>query len=86
MSEALPLGQGLAFRLFGGRRRAHVPSDPKLVSFDALIADGSREPAAEIDPHRDLAALQYTGGTTGIPKSRSGKFRFMIKRLSIGGA
>lgn len=26
------------------------------------------EPAAEIDPKEDIAVLQYTGGTTGLPK------------------
>jgi long-chain acyl-CoA synthetase len=33
------------------------------------ILNGSIEiPEAEIDPHQDVAVLQYTGGTTGVPK------------------
>jgi long-chain acyl-CoA synthetase len=68
MADALPLGQRLIFRLLRAHRRARGPRDPMFVPFTTLIAGGSREPAAEIDPRRDLAVLQYTGGTTGIPK------------------
>ncbi|NLA05471.1 MAG: long-chain fatty acid--CoA ligase [Firmicutes bacterium] len=35
---------------------------------DFLQQDAPVPPAAEIDPENDLAALQYTGGTTGFPK------------------
>src|SRR3546814_8070489 len=42
--------------------------DPRITAFSALIAnDGSYVPA-EIDAEKDVALLQYTGGTTGRPK------------------
>jgi long-chain acyl-CoA synthetase len=43
--------------------------EPDLYYFREVIADSSPEiPEVELDPVEDLAALQYTGGTTGLPK------------------
>ncbi len=37
--------------------------------FLSIVADGNTEPASvEIDMREDIALLQYTGGTTGMPK------------------
>jgi len=49
--------------------QAGTPSeDERVVPFAQLIAnDGCPEPV-QIDPVADAAVLQYTGGTTGIPK------------------
>lgn len=40
------------------------------ISFLGLIqaVDEAEHPAVEIDPQEDIAVLQYTGGTTGVPK------------------
>ncbi len=35
---------------------------------DILIQTKPNPPTVEIDPKKDLACLQYTGGTTGLPK------------------
>ncbi len=68
MVAALPFPKDLGFRLFKWRERARIPPDGLYMPFDALIAnDGGCETAA-VDPGVDLAALQYTGGTTGTPK------------------
>lgn len=41
-----------------------------MFFFDDLMKEKSRPiPAVPIDPQEDLAALQYTGGTTGLPKA-----------------
>ena len=43
---------------------------PGTLSFRGLI-EGTTEtdlPATQIDPEQDVAVLQYTGGTTGVPK------------------
>jgi len=52
-----------------------TPVDPSAAKaadtfwFREVIADSEPEvPDMEIDPGVDLAALQYTGGTTGLPK------------------
>jgi acyl-CoA synthetase (AMP-forming)/AMP-acid ligase II len=36
--------------------------------FAALLASGHQPPAVRVDPHRDLATLPYSSGTTGLPK------------------
>ena len=40
----------------------------KLIFEDTLLANDGQYPRADIDPHEDIAVLQYTGGTTGRPK------------------
>ena len=68
MGAALPFPGNALFRLMKRREIAAIPSDARHVRFDKLIAnDGAFEPVS-IDPTRDVAALQYTGGTTGRPK------------------
>lgn len=43
--------------------------EPEVYSFQDLIKESPRKPSRpEINPKEDLAALQYTGGTTGLPK------------------
>ena len=43
--------------------------DPGHLSFgDFLSTDADPAPDVEIDPAEDVAALQYTGGTTGVSK------------------
>ncbi|MBM3808610.1 MAG: long-chain fatty acid--CoA ligase [Acidimicrobiia bacterium] len=40
------------------------------LRFQDLIAESTIDlPRVEIDPEEDLAVLQYTGGTTGVPKA-----------------
>ncbi len=42
---------------------------PGAIRFRSALAIGARAPFAEAQPgHRDIAVLQYTGGTTGISK------------------
>ena len=68
VAGALPATKSLFYRLF---RRAEVtarPDDARITAFSALIANDGAAPAAAIDPIRDVALIQYTGGTTGVPK------------------
>jgi long-chain acyl-CoA synthetase len=54
-------------RLFA--KKAELPSAPNIHSLQALLKSHPPEPpGVEIDPRADLAALPYTGGTTGNPK------------------
>jgi long-chain acyl-CoA synthetase len=67
----LPAAKSVLFRLFRSRELA-VPSrspvrDRILIEGEIVTEDAVFTPA-KIDPHADLAVLQYTGGTTGIPK------------------
>jgi long-chain acyl-CoA synthetase len=39
------------------------------VTFDEFLATATEgAPEADVDPHEDLASIQYTGGTTGVSK------------------
>ncbi len=68
MRGSLPLAKGALFALFRSRELAEIPNDPRHVRFSELIGErGAMQPVV-IDPQTDLAVLQYTGGTTGIPK------------------
>ncbi len=47
------------------------PAPESTLSFTQLLADAgdSNPPRVEINAREDIAVLQYTGGTTGIPKA-----------------
>jgi long-chain acyl-CoA synthetase len=74
--DYLPSGKRLALRLPFARIRekraalvAELPPDADVLKFDELLkAATAPPPPVAIDPERDLALLQYTGGTTGLPK------------------
>ncbi len=68
MLEVLPLRQRALFALLRRSEVAQVPNDERHVRFAALIAHAPIEAPTPIDPQRDIAVLQYTGGTTGEPK------------------
>ena len=68
MADALTFLKATLFRIAHWRERARVPKDNRHLFFDELIA---REPLGlvnEANPERDVAVIQYTGGTTGDPK------------------
>ncbi len=48
------------------RERRYFPGSLELV--EILRSYKSERPDVKIDLHRDLALIQYTGGTTGLPK------------------
>ncbi len=68
LAGVLPPVKGMMFSVFRRSEVAEIPKDSRHIGFDKLIAnDGAVEPA-DIDPAKDVAVLQYTGGTTGVPK------------------
>lgn len=40
----------------------------RITTFESLIARKDTPTPVTIDPHKDVAVQQYTGGTTGLPK------------------
>jgi long-chain acyl-CoA synthetase len=70
-ADLLPRFKGLLFRIFKRGDLAHTEGSrvaERCVDWDNLIDnDGQFEPAV-INPKEDIALLQYTGGTTGVPK------------------
>ncbi|MGI9434159.1 MAG: long-chain-fatty-acid--CoA ligase, partial [Geminicoccaceae bacterium] len=68
MGGLLPWRERTLFALLKRKEIADVIHDEHHITFKKLSAnDGKFEPAA-IDPGNDIAVLQYTGGTTGLPK------------------
>ncbi|WP_049792561.1 long-chain-fatty-acid--CoA ligase [Polymorphum gilvum] len=68
MADILPQPKKALFTLFKGKERAKVAEDAAHVRFAGLVARGGAPKAVTIDPDTDVAVLQYTGGTTGVPK------------------
>lgn len=68
VAGVLPPAKSLAYRLFKRSEAAARPDDPRVIAFSRLIANDGTLPPAPIDPERDVALIQYTGGTTGVPK------------------
>ncbi|MBB4265672.1 long-chain-fatty-acid--CoA ligase [Roseospira visakhapatnamensis] len=68
MSALLPGMKGLLFSVLKRSEMASIPDDLHHIPFARLIANDGAVRPVDIDPEEDLAALQYTGGTTGVPK------------------
>jgi long-chain acyl-CoA synthetase len=68
MAETLPFATGILYRLARRKDIAAIPADPRFVRFSRMIANNGKITPHKVDPERDVAVLQYTGGTTGIPK------------------
>lgn len=68
VAGALPPAKSLVYRLFRRKEVSAWPRDRRVTAFSALIANDGAFTPATIDPLRDVALLQYTGGTTGTPK------------------
>ncbi len=64
----LPASKRTLFRMLKRRDRAQPPRDPSHIWLDDLAAPGAPPMPVAIDPARDVAVLQYTGGTSGVPK------------------
>ncbi len=68
LAEQLPFPKSLLYKMLKGKDISPMPSDGQHISFKALCATDGRPEAVDIDPEADIAVLQYTGGTTGLPK------------------
>jgi long-chain acyl-CoA synthetase len=68
MAEILPFAKSLLYRAFRRRQSAHPAPGKEHIWFGELVGNDGSMPARPIDPKRDVAVLQYTGGTTGVPK------------------
>ncbi|MDG2319338.1 MAG: long-chain fatty acid--CoA ligase [Rhodospirillaceae bacterium] len=69
MSDVLPWRKAVLFNIFRRKTLARVEDDDRQVWFECLIENDAFFEPAEINCDDDLAVLQYTGGTTGIPKA-----------------
>lgn len=68
LADVLPEPKKTLFKLFKGKEVVKVKPDDAHVMFKDLVQHYSAPKAVEINPEEDVAVLQYTGGTTGVPK------------------
>lgn len=68
VADSLPFPKNYLFRIFKSREIAKIPNDKRISWFRDLIDNGGSPKAVQVDPKKDVALLQYTGGTTGVPK------------------
>jgi long-chain acyl-CoA synthetase len=70
VKDALPWHLALLYPIKAWREgtRVSIPKTPPVYEFEAILAaSGDEAPRIDVGPE-DLALLQYTGGTTGVPK------------------
>ncbi|WP_170001604.1 long-chain-fatty-acid--CoA ligase [Pseudopontixanthobacter vadosimaris] len=67
LADLLPVTKGLALRTLGRRQAAAIPDRGDVRHWRDCLQDRDPRPVT-IDARSDLAVLQYTGGTTGVPK------------------
>jgi long-chain acyl-CoA synthetase len=67
VADYLPLWQATLFRLRRGGRRPPLPAHGFLTLRSLMRGQSTERPLAEAEAG-DLAVLQYTGGTTDLPK------------------
>jgi long-chain acyl-CoA synthetase len=68
VAEVLPPIKSALFRLLKRREIAGIPVDARVIRFSTLTTNDADPNPVSIDPERDIALIQYTGGTTGTPK------------------
>ena len=67
LAAALPRPKATLYRLLKRKAIAAMPDDGRHIAYATLLA--TREAPRPVDlTADDLAVLQYTGGTTGVPK------------------
>jgi long-chain acyl-CoA synthetase len=66
--EELPLVKRLGFPLKHKNDIAVIPANDQHIKFTKLLAASDAPLPVTIHPASDIAVLQYTGGTTGVPK------------------
>jgi long-chain acyl-CoA synthetase len=68
MNSALRFPLNHFFAWFRRKEVAEIPTDERHVMFHMLIRNAPDFEPPDIDPERDVAVLQYTGGISGTPK------------------
>jgi long-chain acyl-CoA synthetase len=67
--DILPFPKNILFRLFNASKLADLPETTSYNKpFSEFLSYEGKPDPVKIDPHSDVAVIQYTGGTTGTPK------------------
>jgi long-chain acyl-CoA synthetase len=68
MADQLAFPQHLLFPIIMRKSIAHWPEDDRILTTRTLLDNDGAIELPLINPETTLAVLQYTGGTTGVPK------------------
>ena len=68
MADILPFPLSLLYRVAKRKDILRLPSDPRFVRYSRVVDNDGNIVPHPVDPMNDIAVLQYTGGTTGVPK------------------
>ncbi|MFZ4541029.1 MAG: long-chain-fatty-acid--CoA ligase [Rickettsiales bacterium] len=66
--EAMPMAKRALFATAKAKDIAHPPHDSYHVTLNTLLESSDLVAPVNIIPDSHIAVLQYTGGTTGVPK------------------
>ncbi len=69
LADVLPPTKRTLLKIFKFFQFVHPDESAKLHSYETLIGFGEKPEPVPVEPDKDLALFQYTGGTTGIPKA-----------------
>lgn len=67
--DELVFPKNILFTLFKSKELATAPTSSKIINYEDLIANDGNVDTPTINPEEDIAVLQFTGGTTGLPKA-----------------
>jgi long-chain acyl-CoA synthetase len=67
LADMLPFAMSVGLRLFRRKEITPLPNEANIITWRDALSTAAPQLVA-IDPLKDLALLQYTGGTTGTPK------------------
>lgn len=68
IAEMLPWPKNWAYRIFKREMAARWEKDSHHLHFADLLGEAQALQPVAVDAEKDVALLQYTGGTTGTPK------------------
>lgn len=67
-TDLLPFPKSILYPIVKSKDVAKLPPSEKIVSYEDLTDNDATPALVQINPLEDIAVLQYTGGTTGVPK------------------
>jgi len=68
-TDVLPFPKNLLFPIVKWKEVSGAAHNGDYLAFDDIVHNDGKPAPVDIDLHEDIALLQYTGGTTGVPKA-----------------
>lgn len=68
LKDQLPFPKNILMPIFKRKEVAKIPTDNRHVWFHDLINNDGKFTPIHVNALEDVAVIQYTGGTTGLPK------------------